>query len=221
MPSSRTVPLPALRERLASLEDPILRAISYRKDLPVNDRLYQARLGGLSRFGISLYRRELQRALARNYSNDERPLSKYWLPGVKRPLPDVTQDIRQGYMEFLHEICRAGDDPATYREAIVRDLDALWFLSDRIHHAGTNVGRTKLEDADATTLAMYQAAIRTRDVATLVTLLTDDDQQKAVIARVREKAPQSKLHPDVAEHLFRKLVFPVTLKAEALDLLLA
>lgn len=222
MGSRPTVPLPALRQHLAGLEDPILRSISYRKDVPVNAGLYARKswLLGLSVFDIKLYGRELTRALAGDYANEERPLSRLRLPRVKRHLPDMTQEIRAAYVGFLHEICPAGDDLATYEDAFVRDLDALWFLSDRIHGAGTSVGRTKFENADPDTLLKYETAIANKDVPALIELLTDKNQEAAVVERVREKAPDSKLDPAIAERLFKKLVFPITLKAEALDLIL-
>ncbi|MBI5396576.1 MAG: hypothetical protein HZA91_14885 [Verrucomicrobia bacterium] len=223
MASTKTVPLPTLRELLANLEDPILRAVSYRKDLPVDDGLYagKAHLLGLSTFEVKLYGRELQRALAGDYMRGERPLSRFWVPRVKRSLPDLTQHIRKEYVTFLREICPAGDDPKTYTEAFKRDLDALWFLSDRVHEAGTSVGKTKLQNAGEDMLAKYQAAIDQRDVEGLMALLTDKSQETAVIERVRAKAPDSKLHPDIAERLFLELVFPITLRAEAMDLILA
>ena len=221
MVSSATVPLMALRQQLASLEDPILRAISYRKDVPLNPGLYLKNklFLGLSLFDVKLYGREMQRALAGDYVHGERPLSKLWLPKVKRSLPDVTQCIKQRYFEFLCEVCPEGDNPHTYDDAFVRDLDALWFLSDRIHEAGTAVARTKLENSDADTVAKYQAAIAAKDVDELIALLSDKGQEKAVVERVREKATQSRLPPHTAEDLFQKLVFPLTLKAEALDLI--
>lgn len=222
MASTKTVPLPALREILANMEDPILRAVSYRIDLPVDDGLYagKAQLLGLSLFEIKLYGREWQRAVAGDYTRGERPLSRFWLPRVKKSFPNLTAVIRREYVRFLSDICPAGDDPRTYAEAFKRDLDALWFLSDRIHEAGTSVGKTKLEAASPTKLAEYQTVIQKGDVEALVCLLTDKNQESAVIERVRAKAPDSKLHPDIAEHLFRKLVFPLTLRAEAMDLIL-
>lgn len=222
MAPTKTVPLPALREILANMEDPILRAVSYRIDLPVDDGLYagKAQLLGLSLFEAKLYGREWQRAAAGDYVRGERPLSRFWLPRVKRSFPNLTSFIRQAYIRILRDICPAGDDPATYAEAFKRDLDALWFLSDRIHEAGTSVGKTKLEAASPERLAEYQAVIQKRDVEGLIALLTDKHQESAVVERVRAKAPDSKLHPDIAEHLFRKLVFPLTLRAEALDLIM-
>lgn len=222
MAPTKTVPLPALREILANMEDPILRAVSYRIDLPVDDGLYagKPRLMGLSLFEARLYGREWQRAVAGDYTRGERPLSRFWLPRVKRSFPNLTPVIRQEYVRCLRDICPAGDNPGTYAEAFKRDLDALWFISDRIHEAGTSVGKTKLESAPPDRLAEYQAAIRSGDVEGLIGLLTDKSQESAVVERVRAKAPDSKLHPDIAEHLFRKLVFPLTLRAEALDLIL-
>jgi chorismate mutase len=222
MAPTKTVPLPALREILANMEDPILRAVSYRIDLPVNDGLYAGKAPplGLSLFEIKLYGREWQRAVAGDYARGERPLSRFWLPRVKRSFPNLTALIRLAYVGILCEICPAGDNPGTYAEAFKRDLDALWFLSDRIHEAGTSVGRTKLEAATPERLAEYQTVIQNRDVEGLIRLLTDKHQESAVIERVRAKAPDSKLHPDIAEHLFRKLVFPLTLRAEALDLIM-
>ncbi|MCX7824436.1 MAG: hypothetical protein N2689_02645 [Verrucomicrobiae bacterium] len=225
MRNTATVPLPTLRQQLAGREDPILRAIAHRRRLPFDGGLY-AENGlrfGMSRFEFKLYGRELRRALAGDYTRGERPLGKLWLPRVKRSLPNLTQDIRQAYVSFLREICPPGDDPKTYDAAFVRDLDALWFLSERIHEAGTSVGRTKLEnaDADADTLAAYEDAIGRKDVPGLMALLRDKEQEDAVTVRVRSKAIASKLDPDVAEYLFRTLVFPLTLKAEALDLILA
>ena len=221
MASYPTVPLATIRATLASLEDPILRAISFRKDVPMNEGLYRKRplFSGLSLFDIKLYGRELQRALAGEYLLGERPLSKLWLPRTVPNPPDMTQFIRQLYVEFLHDICRQKDDHATYDDAFVRDLDALWFLSDRIHEAGLAVGRTKLESASGSTLAAYQEGIRNKDVNGLIILLRDDSQENSVISRVREKALTSRLHPDIAELLFREVVFPATLQAEALDLI--
>ena len=203
------------------MEDPILRAVSYRKDLPVNSRLYSGkrRLFGLSQFEVKLYGREMQRAAAGDYRTGERPLGRFWLPRVKRSFPDLTQHIRTEYVAFLPEICPAGDDPETYTEAFKRDLDALWFLSDRIHEAGISVGKTKLQNAAPEMLAQYQAAINRKDVEGLIVLLTDKSQEAAVIERVRVKAVDSKLQPDIAERLFLKLVFPITLRAEAMDLI--
>jgi chorismate mutase len=221
MAATATVALPALREQLASLEDPILRAVSYRKDLPFNDGLYARRSSmlGLSLFDLKLYWQEMQRAIGGDYATGERPLSRFWLPSVKHSVPDMTQCIRQKYIEFLRDVCPSGDKRNTYSEAYKRDLDALWFLSDRIHEAGGSVGRTKLEHADDATLTKYQAAIRKKDVQGLLALLADKTQEAAVIERVRAKAVQSKLNPDVADLLFQKLVFPITLTAEALDLI--
>jgi len=222
MRHTATVPLPTLREQLAGREDPILRAVAHRKKIPVDDGLYAEKplRFGLSIFEIKLYGRELRRALDGDYAHGERPLGKLWLPKVKRSFPDVTPEIRKGYVQFLREICPAGDNPRTYNAAFVRDLDALWFLSERIHQAGTSVGRTKIENADADTLSKYEAAIAKQDIAGLMVLLRDANQENAVIGRVRAKATASKLDPDVAEYLFRKLVFPLTLRAEALDLVL-
>jgi chorismate mutase len=52
-------------------------------------------------------------------------------------------------------------------------------------------------------------------------LLKDEEQEKAVILRVRWKASAIKLDPDIAERLFRELVFPTTLKLEAMVIISA
>jgi chorismate mutase len=214
---STTAALIALRENLAEAEEPILRALRFRIKLPFNGRLY-SRLPwfGLSRFDIRLYLREFERALAGSYRRNERPLSTLWLPKTRPERLHVTADIRRGYVDVLQQLCPAGDDPKTYDDACRGDLDALWFLSRRIHDAGVSVGERKLKDADQETLALYQAEARENRLERLIGLLKDEGQEKAVTERVRHKAEEVRLDPDIAERVFRELVFPTTLKLEAM-----
>lgn len=214
---STTAALVALRETLAESEEPILRALRFRIGLPFNGRLYaKIPLIGMSRFDVNLYLNELGRAFSGSYKHGERPLSTVWLPNTNIPTPDVTPDIREGYVRVLQELCPAGDEPKTYANARRGDLDALWFLSKRIHEAGISVGERKLSDADPETLARYKAEARQASVGNLITLLKDEEQERNVVQRIRWKASTIKLDPDVAEKLFRELVFPSTLKLEAL-----
>lgn len=214
---STTAALIALREGLAESEEPILRALRFRISLPFNGRLYsRIPLIGLSRFDIRLYLKEFNRALSGSYKHGERPLSTLWLPGTNLSALDVTGDLRQGYVRVLQQLCLAGDDPKTYFDACRGDLDALWFLSKRIHEAGISVGERKLSDADQDTRALYKAEVQERAVDRLAGLLKDEEQEKAVIQRVRWKSAAVKLNPDIAELLFRDLVFPTTLKLEAI-----
>lgn len=214
---STTAALIALRENLAESEEPILKALKFRIRLPFNNRLYsKIRLIGLSRFDVRLYLQEFGRALSGNYKHGERPLSTVWLPNTKIPSLDVTRDIRPGYVEVLRQLCPEGDNPRTYYDACRGDFDALWFLSKRIHEAGISVGERKLSDADQDTLVRYKTEVQGRDVDKLVGLLKDEEQERAVIQRVRGKAAEIRLDSNIAESLFRELVFPTTLKMEAL-----
>lgn len=218
--ASTTAALMALRENLAEAEEPILRALRFRLKLPFNGRLYsQISWMGLSRFDIRLYFREFGRAMAGSYRHAEKPLSMLWLPKTKRDRLDVTPDLRRGYVEILRQLCPAGDDPKTYDDACRGDLDALWFLSRRIHEAGISVGERKLQDADQDTLALYKSEAQADQQERLIGLLKDEEQEKAVTERVRGKAEEVRLDPDIAECLFRQLVFPITLKLEALVIL--
>ena len=219
---STTAALIALREGLAESEEPILRALKFRIALPFNGRLYsRMRWANLSRFDITLYFKELGRALSGCYKHGERPLSTLWLPNTNIPTLDVTGDIRQGYVQVLQQLCPAGDNPKTYYDACRGDLDALWFLSNRIHEAGISVGERKLSDADRDISALYKAEARERAVDRLAGLLKDEEQESAVIQRVRGKAVDVRLNPDIAEKLFRDLVFPATLKLESLVIISA
>ncbi len=215
---STTAALVALRESLAEAEEPILKALRFRIRLPFNNRLYsKIRLIGLSRFDFRLYIQELARALSGSYKHGERPLSTVWLPNTtKIPTLDVTKDIRRSYVEVLRQLCPSGDNPKTYYDACRGDFDALWFLSQRIHEAGISVGERKLSDADQETLVRYKAEVQGRDVNKLAGLLKDTEQENAVIQRIKGKASEIKLDPGIAEKLFRNLVFPTTLKMEAL-----
>ncbi|MBI5686794.1 MAG: hypothetical protein HZC54_17135 [Verrucomicrobia bacterium] len=213
---STTAALVALRETLAESEEPILRALRFRISLPFNGRLYsRIPLLGMSRFDVNLYLNELGRALSGSYKHGERPLSTVWLPNTNIPTLNVTRDIREGYVRILQQLCPAGDEPKTHANACRGDLDALWFLSKRIHEAGISVGERKLSDADPETLVRYKAEARQEAVANLVALLKDEEQEKNVVQRIRWKASAIKLDPAVAEKLFRELVFPNTLKLEA------
>ncbi|MFA6564551.1 MAG: hypothetical protein WCV00_21785 [Verrucomicrobiia bacterium] len=213
---STTAALVALRETLAESEEPILRALKFRITLPFNGRLYsRIPLIGMSRFDVSLYLQELNRALSGSYKHGERPLSTVWLPNTNIPSLNVTSDIRQGYVRVLQLLCREGDEPRTYSNACRGDLDALWFLSKRIHEAGISVGERKLSDADQDILARYKAEARQKAVDSLMGLLKDEEQERNVIQRIRLKASAIKLDPDIAERIFRELVFPPTLKLEA------
>lgn len=219
---STTAALVALRETLAESEEPILRALKFRITLPFNGRLYSSLpVIGLSRFDISLYFRELNRALSGSYKHGERPLSTLWLPNTNIPTLDVTGDIRQGYVRVLQLLCPPGDDPKSYANARRGDLDALWFLSKRIHDAGISVGERKLSDADPDILARYKAEAQQGAVDSLMGLLKDEEQERNVILRIRWKAAAVKLDPDIAERLFRELVFPTTLKLEAMVIISA
>jgi chorismate mutase len=213
---STTAALVALRETLAESEEPILRALRFRIGLPFNGRLYaRIPLLGMSRFDVNLYLNELGRALSGSYKHGERPLSTVWLPNTNIPTLDVTRDIREGYVRILQQLCPAGDQPKTYANASRGDLDALWFLSKRIHEAGISVGERKLSDADPETLARYKAEAQQQAVESLIALLKDEEQEGNVIQRIRWKASTIKFDPDIAEKLFRELVFPNTLKLEA------
>jgi chorismate mutase len=219
---STTAALIALRESLSESEEPILRALKFRIGLPFNGRMYSNMpLLGLSRFDVRLYLKELGRALSGSYKYGERPLSTLWLPNTNVPMLNVTDDLRRGYVRVLEQLCPPGDDPRTYYNACCGDLDALWFLSKRIHEAGISVGERKLSDADQDTLARYRAEVQTKAVDKLAGLLKDEEQEKAVILRVRWKASAIKLDPDIAERLFRELVFPTTLKLEAMVIISA
>lgn len=214
---STTAALVALRETLAESEEPILRALKFRIHLPFNPGLYsKLSLIGLSRFDIMLYYNELGRAMSGSYKHGERPLSAFWLPNTRLPSMDVTPDIRQGYVRVLQQLCSPEDDPKTYGNASRGDLDALWFLSKRIHEAGISVGERKLSDADDETMVRYKNEARGKDVDRLAGLLKDEEQERAVIQRIQWKAGQIQLDPIIAEKLFRDLVFPTTLKLEAM-----
>ena len=214
--ASTTAALIALRGNLAEAEAPILRALRFRLKFPFNGRLYsKIPWMELSRFDVQLYFQELGRALSGSYRHEERPLSTIWLPKTKRDRLDVTADLRRGYVEILRQLCPAGDDRRTYDEACRGDLDALWFLSRRIYEAGISVGERKLQDAAAETLALYEAEARGNHQERLIGLLKDEEQEKTVAERVRGKAEEVRLDPDIAERVFRQLVFPTTLKLEA------
>ena len=215
--ASTTAALIALRENLAEAEEPILRALKFRIKLPVNGRLYSRMPWiGLSRFDVRLYLQEFERAMSGSYRHGERPLSTLWLPKTKPDRLDVTADLRRGYVEVLQQLCPAGDDPRTYDDACRGDFDALWFLSRRIRDAGISVGERKLKDADQETLALYKAEAQGNHRERLIELLKDEEQERAVTERVRGKAEEVRLDPDIAERLFQELVFPTTLKLEAL-----
>ena len=218
--ASTTAALMALSENIAEAEEPILRALRFRLKFPFNGRLYSKISGiGLSRFDIRLYLQEFGRALSGSYRHAEKPLSTVWLPKTKRDRLDVTTDLRLGYVEVLRQLCPAGDDRRTYDDACRADLDALWFLSRRIHEAGISVGERKLQDADQETLALYKTEAHANHFEQLIGLLKDEEQEKTVAERVRSKAEEVRLNPDIAERLFRQLVFPTTLKLEALVIL--
>ncbi|MFA7007113.1 MAG: hypothetical protein WC429_23955, partial [Verrucomicrobiia bacterium] len=70
-------------------------------------------------------------------------------------------------------------------------------------------------DADQDILARYKAEARQKAVDSLMGLLKDEEQERNVIQRIRLKASAIKLDPDIAERIFRELVFPPTLKLEA------
>ncbi len=214
---STTAALVALRETLAESEEPILRALKFRIHLPFNPGLYsKLPLIGVSRFDLTLYYNELGRALSGSYRHGERPLSAFWLPNTRLPSMDVTRDIREGYVRVLQQLCTPEDDPKSYGNASRGDLDALWFLSKRIHEAGISVGERKLSDADDETMVRYKTVAREKAMDKLTTLLKDDEQERAVIQRIQWKAGQIKLDPEIAERIFRDLVFPTTLKLEAM-----
>ena len=219
---STTAALIALRETLAESEEPILRALRFRISLPFNGRLYaRIPLLGMSRFDVNLYLNELGRAFSGSYKHGERPLSTVWLPNTNIPSLNVTPEIREGYVRLLEQLCAEGEDPKTFANACRGDLDALWFLSKRIHEAGISVGERKLSDADPETLARYKAEARQGAVGNLVALLKDEEQERNVAQRIRWKAAAIKLDPGIAERLFRELVFPNTLKLEALVIISA
>jgi len=219
---STTAALVALREGLAESEEPILRALRFRIQLPFNKGLYsKLPLIGLSRFDVTLYYKELGRAMSGSYKHGERPLSTLWLPNTKLSSLDVTSDIRRGYVQVLQQLCRAEDDPKTYYNACRGDLDALWFLSKRIHEAGISVGERKLSDADEDAMIRYKTEAREKAVDRLAGLLKDEEQEQTVIQRIRWKAAQIKLDPNIAERFFRDLVFPTTLKLEAMVIISA
>lgn len=212
--------LTKLRESLAEEEIPILNAIKARIKSPVNERLYaEVPFVGVSRFDLQLYPLEFARALEGSYKNGERPLSLFWLPRNHISGTDVTSNIRAGYFKFLEQCCPRGNDSRTYHSSFRADLDALWFLSKRIHRAGTMIGQKKFDDADEQTRRAYGARTRNSDFGALMGLLRDPLQERIVVERVEEKAAEIRLHPLVAAKLFEEVVFPSTLKVEALQIM--
>jgi chorismate mutase len=222
MNTLHTRPLQAIREEIASFEFDFMKALSIRTKIhPLNSGLYlEEKPLGLSQFDKRLYRKELTRALRGEYRNGETPMSSLPLPFSRMPKRVMVQRVRRAYIDSLGELCTDREDkPREYAKSFDLDLNAMYFLWQRITRAGKQVGRRKLEDSPAKVRAKYEKAIKNRDLPSMINLLRDPTQEEKVIQRVKENALTLDLNPNVLENLFRRAVMPTTLELEAYDLI--
>ena len=189
-----------VRNVLIRLEETIIFALIERTQFLQNPVIYEpGRFGnileGESLVGFMLLECERSHAKVRRYTSpDEHPffgnLPAPILPALHlddSPLSpntiNISSKIRKVYEEtIVPKICRKGDDDE-YGSAAVCDVACLQSLSKRIHY-GKFVAESKFRKANATLLQ----AIEARDANKIMHAITDEDVERDVLQRVKNKA---------------------------------
>lgn len=237
----RPLGLGDLRGELVRQEVTILFAFIERAQFARNAAMYAP--GGVavegfegSFFDYMLRETERLHALAGRYAHcEEHPFT----PDLPAPLVNAERYtaivrpsginandlLRAGYFEQIVPALCADTDDGDYGSSATCDIQCLQALSRRIHY-GEHIAEAKFQaDREG-----YTERIRAGDAAGIEALLVDKDVERAVLARVREKAAlygaepgldgQCRVSPDVAAECFERFLIPRTIAVEV-DYLLA
>eukprot|EP01013_Petalomonas_cantuscygni_P038459 TRINITY_DN695_c0_g1_i1.p1 TRINITY_DN695_c0_g1~~TRINITY_DN695_c0_g1_i1.p1 ORF type:complete len:310 (+),score=49.34 TRINITY_DN695_c0_g1_i1:102-1031(+) len=133
------------------------------------------------------------------------------------PIPLVQLDppvnfnarIRAVYLEAVATLCRPDTDSNTLGDAIVRDIQCLQAVSQRVHY-----GQLVMEAKAQSDEAYYAAAAAAGDTASIVAKLTDAAKEAEVIERVGQKAVAAGLEGSRVAAFYRDHIIPLTKEVE-------
>ncbi len=217
--------LDELREKLRRMEDSVILGLFERKQFKLNEAMYKPGEISIPNFQGSfldflLEGTERLHALAGRYEHpDEHPFtSGLPIPIIPRRKEDnplkannvnVNPLIKEIYLNHaVRNICEPGDDNQ-YGSCAVIDICLLQNLSARIHF-GEKVAESKFEEDPKA----YTELIKARDEEGIVKRLRDEEAEKRVFIRVREKGLKYNVNPDVIESFYREQVIPLTIQVE-------
>lgn len=192
--------LESIRSVLVRLEETILFSLIERAQFRQNRVIYQPgafgpALGGECLVDFLLHETERTHAKMRRYTSPDEhaffddlpaPLLPALTFGESPLVPNqlnINQSIREIYFDrIVGALCEAGDD-MQYGSSAVNDVACLQSISRRVHY-----GKFVAESKYMADPGRFQSLIRDRDRVGLMTRITDEAVERAVLDRVRGKA---------------------------------
>lgn len=218
------IDLDKLRGKLRILEDTIIHALFERTHFKRNKKMYIP--GGIeipdfkgSFLDYMLYGTECLHAKAGRYLfPDERaffdnlpePIISRSVEGspLRSVNINVNDRIKSMYLDALSSICEKGND-GQFGDSAVWDIACLQALSKRVHY-GTYVAESKYQqDSEG-----FSKLIQARDVEAIIEKLRDEEVEKQVLARVREKGERYYINPNFIKAFYRDNIIPLTIDVE-------
>ncbi|XP_031386340.1 chorismate mutase 3, chloroplastic [Punica granatum] len=242
MDQSDTLTLESLRKSLIRQEDSIIFCLLGRARYCYNADTYDHDAFAMEGFHGSLVEfmvretEKLHAQVGRYKSPDEHPFFQEHLPEPRLPslqfprvlhasahLININNKVWNVYFSnLLPRLVKSGDD-GNYGSAAICDTICLQALSKRIHY-GKFVAEAKFRDSPS----VYEAAIKVKDWARLMELLTYPEVEEAIKKRVETKAkkfaqelnidddaedpadPVYKIEPSLVANLYSDWIMPLT-----------
>jgi chorismate mutase len=237
--------LDTIAATLEGLEETIIYRLIDRAQFKTNDRVYMPGQSGFSNgnddkslFELRLqYHEEIDARFGRFCVPEERPFCKD-LPSKQREvkIPDpglhisnydlvnLTQQIKQMYVDFIPKFCLPGND-LQYGSSVEIDVYALQAICRRIHYGALYVAECKYRNnPDA-----YKKLIAKEDRGGILELLTRKEIEMKIIERVKSKVAHVQsgvnlkvrrvIDPDVILTFYNEHIIPLTKEGEVLYLL--
>lgn len=137
---------------------------------------------------------------------------------------NLTAEIKKMYCIVLPTLCISGDD-GQYGSSVEHDVYALQALSRRIHYGALYVAECKYQSNPGS----YRTLIKEKDMDKLLPLLTREQVEEKILARVQKKVEQAQagintdvrriVDPECILSIYREYIIPITKKGEILYLL--
>ncbi len=139
--------------------------------------------------------------------------------GIDLSRVSVTKELLGGYLQFLPQLCGAGDD-GQYGSAVEHDVMALQAVSRRVHFGALYVGDTKFRaDTEG-----FCSLVENGDRQAIEEKLTRPEVEERILARVAEKVAhiqsrinvlvRRKVDPELFMAFYGDLVIPLTKEGE-------
>jgi len=132
---------------------------------------------------------------------------------IDKPTIDLTQEIIRRYAPFAVKNS-IGSNGETEGDVAQKDSRLLHALSRRVHTGGARIAIAKF-NIHPNTITELARVGKTKE---LEAFLRDEEAEKRALMRIRDKATTLEKGPEESARFYNELLFPLTLRSEALYL---